>query len=75
MIQDMIKDIYYQYNKDRCREPKYLILSPDYADELSELIYTTTMPNFFGRIQGGELYNGMIILIIPGKLKIIEAAS
>lgn len=72
----LILDMYRKYIVDRGIKPRYLILGPDYADQLSEEIYhanLTTKATYL--IRGGEKYNGLTILILPGELKFIEVAG
>ena len=72
----IILDMYYKYVKDRGIKPRYLILGPDYADQLSEDIYNANLiPRTTYMIRGGEKYNGLTILILPGELKFIEVAG
>jgi hypothetical protein len=73
----IISDMRHRYLADRGVKPKYLILGPDYADQLSEEIYHANMipSKHTYMIRGGEKYNGLTILILPGELKFIEVAG
>ena len=73
----IIADMRHRYIADRGVKPKYLILGPDYADKLSEEIYHATMmpSKHTYMIRGGEKYNNLTILILPGELKFIEVAG
>ena len=73
----IIADMRHKYIADRGVKPKYLILGPDYADRLSEEIYRATMMSskHAYMIRGGEKYNDLTILILPGELKFIDVAG
>lgn len=73
----IIEDMKCKYVVKSNIKPKYLIISPDFADNFSECIRDNAIRTLghSWRVSGGEKYSDMVILIMPGQLKFIEVAG
>lgn len=67
-----IVDMQNKYIASTGREPRYLLISPDYANELIEGVYRTTLPQMAGSNIDNEEYMGMVIIIASKKDKFVD---
>jgi hypothetical protein len=75
VIIETVARAYKDFIKKNGHQPRYLIISPDYARNLSRYVFENSLMPTQYKIQGNEEYNGMVILVIPGRLKFLDVAA